>query len=166
MGLFDKLFRKEAASAAPVLYAPVKGECVPVSEVSDPTFGQEILGKGIAIKPSEGKVLAPCDATVDMMFDTGHAVSLVTDFGAEVLIHVGLDTVELKGKHYTIHAKKGDKVKKGQLLIEFDPEAIKADGYDVITPVVICNSDDYSEIIPHTGSAVTNDDVILEFKKA
>ncbi len=164
MGLFDKLFHKE--EAAPALYAPVKGECVPVSEVSDPTFGQEILGKGVAIKPAEGKVVSPCDATVDMMFDTGHAVSLVADFGAEILIHVGLDTVELKGKHYTIHAKKGDKVKKGQLLIEFDPEAIKAEGYDVITPVIICNSDDYSEIKTHTGKSVTNDDLIMELTKA
>lgn len=165
MGLFDKLFKKEAEVApASILYAPVAGECVPVTEVSDPTFGQEILGKGVAIKPTEGKVLAPCDGTVEQMFETGHAVSLTSAFGAEILIHVGLDTVELKGKHYTIHAKAGDKVKKGQLLIEFDVEAIKAAGYDVITPVVICNSDDYSTITPHTGT-VTNDDPVLELEK-
>ncbi len=167
MGFFDKLFHKEeAAPAVPALYAPVKGECVPVSEVSDPTFGQEILGKGIAIKPTEGKVVAPCDAKIDMMFDTGHAVSMTADFGAEILIHVGIDTVELKGKHYKIHAKAGDKVKKGDLLIEFDPEAIKAEGYDIITPVVICNSDDYSEVKTHTGKTVTNDDLVIELTKA
>lgn len=165
MGLFDKLFKKEAeAVSSPILYAPVVGECVPVTEVSDPTFGQEILGKGIAIKPTEGKVLAPCDGTVEQMFETGHAVSLTSDFGAEILIHVGLDTVELKGKHYKTHAKAGDKVKKGQLLIEFDVEAIKAAGYDVITPVVICNSDDYATITPRTGT-VTNDDPVLELEK-
>ncbi len=169
MGLFDKLFHKEEpapAVVAPQLYAPVKGECVPVTDVSDPTFGQEILGKGIAIKPTEGKVVAPCDGTIDMIFDTGHAVSMTAAFGAEILIHVGLDTVELKGQHYKIIAKNGQKVKKGDLLIEFDPEAIKAAGYDTITPVVICNSDDFSEIKTHTGKAVTNDDLIMELTKA
>ena len=94
MGIFSKLFGK----GADTIGAPVAGEAVEIQQVSDPTFGQEILGKGIAIKPSEGRVVAPCDGTVDMMFDTGHAVSLVADFGAEILIHVGLDTVNLKGK--------------------------------------------------------------------
>ena len=115
MGIFSKLFGK----GGDTICAPVAGEAVEIQQVSDPTFGQEILGKGIAIKPSEGRVVAPCDGTVDMMFDTGHAVSLVADFGAEILIHVGLDTVNLKGKHYHVHAKNGDKVKKGDLLMEF-----------------------------------------------
>lgn len=173
MGFFQKLFgqssdapQETAKPTGPIqVFAPVAGEAVPISEVSDPTFGQEILGKGIAIKPTEGKVLAPCDGKVDMMFETGHAVSLVSDGGAEILIHVGLDTVELKGKHYTIHAHNGDKVTKGQLLIEFDFQAIAAEGYDVITPVVICNSDDYSSIKPHTGKAVAPGDLILELEK-
>lgn len=169
MGLFSKLFgqseEKEEKKNIPV-FAPVSGQAVPIGEVSDPTFGEEILGKGMAIKPSEGKVVAPCDAKVDMMFDTGHAVSLVTAEGAEILIHVGLDTVELKGKHYTIHAHNGDKVKKGDLLIEFDPQAIAAEGYDTITPVVICNSGDYSSITAHTGAAVTaGEDTVLELTK-
>lgn len=85
-------------------------------------------------------MFAPCDASVDLMFDTGHAVSLVADFGAEILIHVGLDTVNLKGEHFNVHVKTGDKVKKGDLLIEFDVAAIAAAGYDVITPLVICNT--------------------------
>lgn len=168
MGLFDKLFHKEepAPTVPPQLRAPVKGECVPVTEVSDPTFGQEILGKGVAIKPTEGKVVAPCDGTIDMIFDTGHAVSMTAVFGAEILIHVGLDTVELKGQHYKIIAKNGQKVKQGDLLIEFDPEAIKAAGYDTITPVVICNSDDYSQIETFTGKTVTNEDLIMRLTKA
>ena len=136
MGFFKKLF----GSAMDEVYAPVAGEAVPVTEVSDPTFGEEILGKGIAFRPTEGQIFAPCDATVDLMFDTGHAVSLVADHGAEILIHVGLDTVKLKGEHYTVHVKNGDKVKKGDLLIEFDPAAISAAGFDVITPMVICNT--------------------------
>lgn len=173
MGFFDKLFGKaeQPAPAAPQpsagpiqVFAPVAGEAVPISQVSDPTFGEEILGKGVAIKPSEGKIFAPCDGKVDMMFETGHAVSLVSDGGAEILIHVGLDTVELKGKHYTIHAHNGDEVKKGDLLIEFDPEAITAEGYDVITPVVICNSDAYKDIRPHSGT-VAPGDLLLELEK-
>ncbi len=173
MGFFQKLFgqsqeapQEPAKPAGPIqIFAPVAGEAVPISQVSDPTFGEEILGKGIAIKPSEGKVFAPCDGKVEMMFDTGHAVSLVSEGGAEVLIHVGLDTVALKGKHYTIHAHNGDKVKKGDLLIEFDAAAIAAEGYDVITPVVICNSDDYSDIKTHTDKTVAPGDLVLELSK-
>jgi len=169
MGFLQKLFGPSGGEAAApktsLIYAPVVGQAVPIAEVSDPTFGEEILGKGVAIKPSEGKVFAPCDATVDVMFDTGHAVSLVSDSGAEILIHVGLDTVNLKGEHFTIHAKAGAKVKKGELLIEFDKDAIAAAGYDTITPVVICNTPDYASITPKTGSAVTNADVVLELSK-
>lgn len=161
MGFFKKLF----GSAMDEVYAPVAGEAVPISQVSDPTFGEEILGKGIAFLPTEGKIFAPCDATVDLMFDTGHAVSLVADHGAEILIHVGLDTVNLKGEHYTIHAKNGDKVKKGDLLIEFDVAAISAAGYDVITPMVICNTPNYSKIEVHAGKTVVPGDLVLQLGK-
>ncbi len=167
MGFFQKLFGSGQAKAPEKwqIFAPVAGEAVPISQVSDPTFGQEILGKGVAIRPSEGKVFAPCDATVDLMFETGHAVSLIASFGAEVLIHVGLDTVNLKGEHFTVHAKGGDKVSKGDLLIEFDKDAIAAAGYDVITPIVICNTPDYAVIEPHTGKTVAPGDVVMELAK-
>lgn len=174
MGFFQKLFGKPAdpapstpqPSAGPIrLFAPVTGEAVYITEVSDPTFGEKILGDGIAIKPAEGKILAPCDGTVEQIFETGHAVTLTSAEGAEILIHVGLDTVELKGKHYTIRAHDGDKVKRGDLLIEFDPTAIAAEGYDIITPIVICNSDDYSTIKPHAGQSVAAGDLILELEK-
>ena len=161
MGIFSKLFGKQLDE----ICAPVAGEAVPVTKVNDPTFSEEMLGKGIAIRPSEGKVVAPCDATVDMMFDTGHAVSLIADNGAEVLIHIGLDTVNLQGKHYTVKAKNGDKVKKGDLLIEFDKDAIAADGYDTITPVVICNSADYKTVETETGKAVAAGDVVIRLGK-
>lgn len=161
MGIFKKLFSKPMDC----ICAPVAGEAVAISQVSDPTFGEEILGKGIAIRPTSGRIVAPCDATVDMMFDTGHAVSLVADCGAEVLIHVGLDTVNLKGKHYTVYAKNGDKVKKGDLLMEFEPEAIKAEGYDIITPVVICNSGDYATFNTHVGQNVAEGDLVIELAK-
>ena len=113
----------------------------------------------------EGKVYAPCDATVDMMFTTGHAVSLIADCGAEILIHVGLETVSLEGKPFTVHAHNGDKVKKGQLLIEADLEAIKAAGLPIITPMVICNTDAYPTFNTHVGKNVTNDDVVIELAK-
>lgn len=168
MGLFSKLFgqsEEKSESQGIQIFSPAAGEAVPISEVSDPTFGEEILGKGIAIKPSEGKIVAPCDATVDLMFDTGHAVSLISDTGVEILIHVGLDTVALKGKHYTVHTKSGDKVQKGQLLIEFDVDAIAADGYDTITPVVICNSGDFSTFAGHSGKTVAPGDLIIDLAK-
>ena len=161
MGFFKKLFGKPMNE----FFAPVVGNAVPVSQVPDPTFAEELLGKGIAIEPAEGKVYAPCDATVDMMFTTGHAVSLVTDFGAEVLIHVGLETVGLEGKPFKVHAANGDKVKKGQLLIEVDLEAVKAAGLPTITPVLICNTDDYPTFNTFVGKDVTNGDVVIELAK-
>jgi PTS system beta-glucosides-specific IIC component len=161
MGFFKKLFGKNLDT----LCAPVAGNAVSVQTVPDPTFAEEMLGKGVAIEPTEGKVYAPCDATVDMMFDTGHAVSLIADFGAEVLIHVGLETVSLGGKHFTIHAKNGDKVKKGQLLIEVDLDAVKEAGLPTITPMLICNTDNYPTFKTHTGMDATNDDVVIELGK-
>ena len=124
MGFFDKLFGKKLEG----IYAQIAGKAVAITEVPDPTFAEGMLGNGIAIEPADGKVYAPCDATVDMMFDTGHAVSLVTDSGAEVLIHVGLETVGLEGKPFTVHVHNGDKVKKGQLMIEVDLNAVKEAG--------------------------------------
>lgn len=160
MSFLKKLFGKQTNEIG----SPLKGTAVSIKEVNDPTFSEEILGKGIAIRPAEGKVYAPCDASVDMIFETGHAVSLVADCGAELLIHVGLDTVNLKGKHFTTHAKAGDKVSKGTLLIEFDKDAIIAEGYDIITPVVICNSSDFSTFLTHPGE-VQPGDCILEVAK-
>ena len=161
MGFFDKLFGKKLEG----IYAPIAGKAVAITEVPDPTFAEGMLGNGIAIEPADGKVYAPCDATVDMMFDTGHAVSLVTESGAEILIHVGLETVGLEGKPFTVHVQNGDKVKKGQLLIEADLEAIKAAGLPTITPVLICNTDDYPAFKTHVGTAVTNADLVIELGK-
>ena len=141
------------------------GKAVPITEVPDPTFAEGMLGNGIAIEPTDGKVYAPCNATVDMMFTTGHAVSLVAENGAEILIHVGLETVSLEGKPFTVHVANGDKVKKGQLLVEADLEAIKAAGLNTITPMVICNTDDYPTFNTVVGKEVTNDDVVIELAK-
>ena len=161
MGFFKKLFGKKTDD----FYAPMAGKAVPITEVPDPTFAEGMLGNGIAIEPAEGKVYAPCDATVDMMFTTGHAVSLVADCGAEILIHIGLETVGLEGKPFTIHAANGDKVKKGQLLIEVDLEAVKAAGLPTITPMLICNTDDYPTFNTFVGKDVTNEDVVIALAK-
>ena len=136
-----------------VIGAPVEGTVVALSEVSDPTFGEEILGKGIAIIPSVGRVVAPADGTVGIIFETKHAISILTDEGTELLIHIGLDTVALKGEHFKTHVKNNDKIKKGDLLIEFDIEQIKAAGYDVITPVIVCNTADYKNIETIVGKS-------------
>ena len=161
MGFFKKLFGKNTDD----FYAPMAGKAVPISEVPDPTFAEGMLGNGIAIEPAEGKVYAPCDATVDMMFATGHAVSLVADCSAEILIHVGLETVSLEGKPFTVHAANGDKVKKGQLLIEVDLDAVRAAGLPTITPMVVCNTDDYPTFNTFVGKDVTNDDVVIGLAK-
>lgn len=144
-----------------VITAPVNGRAIPMSEVSDPTFSQEILGKGTAVIPSDGRVVAPADGTVGMVFDTKHAVSLTTESGAEVIIHIGLDTVQLNGEHYTAHVSAGDKVKKGQLLIEFDLEKIKEAGYDVVTPVIVCNTPDFPSISCLNGMDVTAGETVI-----
>ncbi|MBQ2445508.1 MAG: PTS glucose transporter subunit IIA [Oscillospiraceae bacterium] len=161
MGFFTKLFGKNTDK----LCAPMAGRAVSIDKVPDPTFAEGMLGNGIAIEPTEGKVYAPCDATVDMMFTTGHAVSLVADFGAEILIHVGLETVSLEGKPFTVHVANGDKVKKGQLLIEVDLDAVKAAGLPVITPMVICNTDDFPTFNVSVDEDVTNENVVIELAK-
>lgn len=157
-GLFKKQTKCEVA-------APVKGEAVSVREVSDPTFGEEILGKGIAIKPAEGEFYSPVDGTVTLLFDTLHAISITSEDGAEILIHVGLDTVTLKGEPFTAHVKNGDSVKKGDLLLSADLEKIRAAGCDTITPVVICNTPDYAEVSVTKSGAVEPGDVVLALTK-
>ena len=137
-----------------VIAAPMAGTAVPLEDVPDPTFSQGILGKGAAVRPSEGRVLAPADGTIDVMFDTGHAVSMTTTDGAEVLIHVGINTVQLNGQHYKACCKAGDKVKKGDLLISFDLDAIRAAGYLCTTPLIVCNTDDYATVRPLASGAV------------
>ena len=165
MGLFDKLFGKKEEINPNHVYAPLAGEAVAISEVPDPTFSSGAMGNGIAIKPTDGKVCSPVNGTVDMMFDTGHAVSLVSDNGIEILIHVGLETVGLNGAPFQVKCKSGQKVKKGDLLFVADLDAIAAAGLPTITPVLICNTDDYTTFNVSTGKAVTNTDVVIELGK-
>lgn len=148
-----------------IICAPIKGEAVLCAQINDLTFQQEMLGKSVAIRPTVGKVYAPVDGKIEMMIETLHAVSMTTAKGAEILIHVGIDTVALKGKHFKTHVKEGKLVKRGDLLLEFDIEAIKAAGYDVISPVIICNSDDYAEVERIVGKQVQVGETIMKLKK-
>lgn len=129
------------------LVAPVSGEMKPISECPDPVFSSETLGKGVVIEPTEGKIYAPCDGVIENLADTLHAVGLTSASGAEILIHIGMDTVSLSGKGIKAHCKTGDKVKAGQLLMEFDISFIKSQGLPVSTPVLVTNSDDYADVI-------------------
>ena len=141
--------------------SPINGELVPLSEVKDETFASEMMGKGIAINPLEGKVVSPVDGTVQMIFKTKHAIGLKSKDGAEILIHVGMDTVQLDGKHFTAHVKDGDEIKVGDTLVEFDIEAIKKEGYELITPIIITNTMDYLEIVPREAGTVKSGENIL-----
>ena len=147
------------------IYSPIEGEACSLDEVNDPVFKEKILGEGIAVKPHKGQVFSPVDGTVALLFETKHAISIQSEQGTEILIHVGLDTVNLKGAFFTAYVKTNDKVKAGDLLLEFDMEKIKEAGYDLITPVVICNGAAYSEIIPHTGNTVKKLDKIITIKR-
>jgi len=130
-----------------VITSPLDGVVVPVSRLSDPVFSGDVLGRGIAIKPDSGCVMAPASAVVSLMFETGHAVGLLTDSGVELLIHVGIDTVQLKGSHYTSLKSNDERVSPGDILMKFDALAIIAKGYDTVTPVVVCNSYAFSDIL-------------------
>ncbi|MGL4106685.1 beta-glucoside-specific PTS transporter subunit IIABC [Clostridium sp. LP20] len=128
--------------------SPLNGELVPLSKVKDETFASEMIGKGVAINPTEGKVVSPIDGTVEMVFKTKHAIGLKSKDGAEILIHIGMDTVQLEGKYFTAHVKDGEEIKVGDTLVEFDIDAIKNEGYELITPIIITNTMNYLEVLP------------------
>lgn len=128
------------------LFAHMNGHVLPIEKVEDEAFSSGALGKGVAIEPKEGKLYAPCDGRIGMVYDTRHAINVLTDGGCDVLMHIGIDTVKLGGKFFKTHVKDGDSVKKGNLLITFDINEIKKAGYKVTTPMVICNSDDFTSV--------------------
>ncbi|MDU5950630.1 MAG: glucose PTS transporter subunit IIA, partial [Paenibacillus macerans] len=141
--------------------SPLKGTVKPLSEIADEAFSSGAMGKGIAIEPAEGKVVAPADGVLTSLFSSGHAIGITSDHGVDILIHVGKDTVKLKGKYFAPKVKQGDRVRKGQVLMEFDAEAIKAEGYDITTPVIISNTGDYLDVIETERKAVDYQDDLL-----
>lgn len=144
-----------------VLLSPIAGKVIPLSEVNDKTFAAGLLGQGVAIEPTGNKVVAPSDSKIEAIFPTGHALALHTDEGLDVLIHVGLDTDELDGKYFNVKAQVGQNVKKGDVLIEFDREAITREGYDVTAPILICNSVEFSSIKGNVGDTVSELDALI-----
>lgn len=163
-----------AATAAPapaapaakdtVLSACLNGTVVPLADVKDEAFASGALGDGIAIEPTDGELVAPADGEISSTFETHHAVGMTTADGAELLMHIGIDTVKLGGKHFTYLVNEGDKVKKGQPLICFELEAIKAEGYPVTTPLIVCNTDDYAAVAAKASGTVKQGDALLELK--
>ena len=158
------------APAAPaakdtVLSACLNGTVVPLADVKDEAFASGALGDGIAIEPTDGELVAPADGEISSTFETHHAVGMTTADGAELLMHIGIDTVKLGGKHFTYLVNDGDKVKKGQPLIRFELEAIKAEGYPVTTPVIVCNTDDYAAVEAKASGTVKQGDALLELKR-
>ena len=151
----NTILRKE------VVTTPVQGTIMPLASSKDEAFAQGVLGKGVVIQPEKGEVVAPFDGTVMTLFPTKHAIGLISDNGLELLIHIGLDTVQLDGEHFTAHVKQGDKVKRGQKLVSFDIPAIQAAGFSVETPVIITNSGDYLDIIESDKANVTCADELI-----
>lgn len=160
MGFFRKK-HKEPEIPSTVLTAPVSGQSIPLSEVPDPAFADGLLGKGLAIIPASNVLCSPCNGVIDLMFDTGHAVNIISDSGIEILIHIGLETVSLKGRHFTTLKATGDRVARGEPLIEFEREAIEAEGFNMAIPIVICNSDLFFRVAPVAAASVQAGEKII-----
>lgn len=144
-----------------IVYSPVKGEIKPLSEIKDDAFASGVIGKGVVIVPKEGKVVAPFDGTVVTLFPTKHAIGIVSDNGCELLVHIGLDTVQLEGKYFEAFVKQGDKVKKGQTLVTFDMEKISNEGYCLETPVLVTNYSDYIDVIENTSKSINSNQELI-----
>jgi len=156
--------KAEIKSEDKTVYSPIKGKVIALNSVKDETFAGEFLGKGVAIQPEEGKVVAPFDGKVTVVMDTKHAVGMTSDSGIEILIHIGMDTVQLNGKHYQTYVNIGDEVKKGDLLLTFDKEAIVAEGYEITTPVVVTNTADFKQVNGLAEIQVQKGDVIINIE--
>lgn len=143
------------------LLAPIAGTVIPLSDVNDQTFAAGLLGQGVAIRPTGNRVVAPADAKIDAIFPAGYAVALHTNNGLDILIHVGIDTVQLQGKYFKVCVAVGDQVSEGDVLLEFDREAVEAEGVDPTVPILICNSVEFSDIKGCVGSEVEELDQLL-----
>lgn len=164
--MFDslkKMFEKNAKTIS--LKAVEDGRTIPMDEVNDQTFAQELLGSGIAIVPSNGTVVSPINGTIATVMDTKHAVCIQGEDGLELIVHAGLDTVELNGKYYQTYKEIGDQVKAGDVLLEFDLEEITKAGYDVTTPIVITNLGDYKITKCLTGQQVKAGEEVIQLTK-
>lgn len=145
--MFEKIFGKfKASEKSFVLNSYANGRIIPVGDIDDEVFSKGMLGAGTAIEPSDGHIYSPCCGKVTHIFETKHAINIISDFGGELLIHIGIDTVKLNGEFFDVKVREGDRVNSGDLLCEFDMDGIKSAGYQIITPLVVCNSDEYKRI--------------------
>lgn len=156
MGLFSKIFKREdvapqIATEKGALYAPITGNYIPLEQIPDAVFSQGILGQGCGVEPEEGIVVAPVNGTVTQVAETKHAIGITTEEGAELLIHIGMDTVEMSGDGFSVRVKEGDKVSCGQTLVIFDMDKIKAAGHPATTAFVVTNSDEFPDLQFTTG---------------
>lgn len=157
----DNVQRQAADKSSVTALSPISGIVVPLEEVPDPAFSSEAMGKGIAIEPDSGRVVAPFEGTVTVAFKKKHALAVVSDEGAEILVHVGIDTVKLDGEFFTSYIEEGERVKAGQLLLEFDLEQIRAAGYHTVTPVIVTNTLDYADVLPLQIGQIREQDELL-----
>ena len=157
----NQMKQNQTISESKVVYSPIKGKVIPLNTVKDETFAGEYLGKGVAIQPEQGRVVAPFDGKVTVVMDTKHAIGITSNNGIEILIHVGMDTVQLNGKYYQTHVKIDDEVKKGDLLLTFEKENIIAEGYEITTPVVITNTADFKQINALTDKQAEEGDEVI-----
>lgn len=146
------------------LLSPLAGTVISLSEVQDQTFAAGLLGQGVAVVPTGDKVVAPADCKVEAVFPTGHAVALHTNDGLDVLIHIGLDTVKLDGRHFDVRASVGQAVKRGDVLIEFDRAAIQQEGFDVTAPILVCNAVEFASIKGNVGASVSALDELISVR--
>jgi len=168
MSLFKKILgvKKEAkVEVDNIIYSPLIGKVMPLSAVNDLVFSEEMMGKGAAVIPTVGYVFAPCDGEVITVFRTLHAITIKADNGADIIIHIGLETVALDGRYYESHVEDGARIKKGDLLLTFDLDKIKEEGYDVITPVVVANSADYQSVDKTEENGVQDGDLLISLLK-
>ena len=164
--MFDSLKKMFEKNAKTISFKAVEdGRTIPMDEVNDQTFAQELLGPGIAIVPSNGTVVSPINGTIATVMDTKHAVCIQGEDGLELIVHAGLDTVELNGKYYQTYKEIGDQVKAGDVLLEFDLEEITKAGYDVTTPIVITNLGDYKITKCLTGQQVKAGEEVIQLTK-
>jgi PTS system beta-glucosides-specific IIC component len=142
------------------IFAPIEGTVLPLNEAKDAAFAEGIMGKGVVIEPTVGEVVAPFDGTVMTLFPTNHAIGLISDAGMELLIHIGIDTVQLEGKYFTAFVKQGDTVKKGDKLVSFDIPEIEKAGYSTQVPIIVTNTPDYADIIATDETKVKQGDLL------
>lgn len=166
MGLLDKLFgKKDNASKEVKIYAPLSGEIVNIEDVPDVVFSEKIVGDGVAIRPTGDTIVAPVNGTIGKIFETNHAFSIESDEGVELFVHFGIDTVELKGEGFTRLAEEGQKVSAGDPVIKFDLALLEEKAKSVLTPIVISNMDEISNLQKLSGTVVKGESVVLTLVK-